>query len=187
MKYCIDPGHGGADSGAVGPNGLRESVASLAISQYLGRGLLDSGHDVFYTRTGDVARSLGERCNMANAGGANVLVSVHCNAFSNPMAHGSEIWTSRGQTAADPIAERIFNSIAMAFPQLAMRADKTDGDSDHEAGFRVLVGSTMPAVLVECAFISNAIEEAWLRSAGWRMMMAGAITRGLVVPEVSYG
>ena len=96
MKYCIDPGHGGADSGAVGPNGLRETVASLAISQYLGRGLLDSGHDVFYSRTGDVARSLGERCIMANAGGANVLVS------------GSALFAPRGTFAS---AEEILGAV----------------------------------------------------------------------------
>jgi N-acetylmuramoyl-L-alanine amidase len=91
------------------------------------------------------------------------------------MAHGSEVWTSIGETAADPIAERMFNSIAGSFPLLTMRADRTDGDSDRESGFAVLTGTLMPAVLVETAFISNSIEERWLRDVGWLMRMAGAI------------
>jgi N-acetylmuramoyl-L-alanine amidase len=55
----------------------------------------------------------------------------------------------------------------------------TDGDSDKEAGFAVLIGTTMPAVLVETAFISNALEERWLRDVGWKMRMAGAMVSAL--------
>jgi N-acetylmuramoyl-L-alanine amidase len=112
---------------------------------------------------------------MANDWGAHLFLSIHANAFSNPLAHGYEVWTSVGQTAADLIAEKIFGSIGMAFPNLAPRFDKTDGDSDREAGFAVLIGTKMPAVLVECAFISNALEERWLRDVGWLMRMAGSI------------
>lgn len=174
-RVCLDPGHGGTDSGAVGPGGLLESQAALQIAKYVRRGLLDSGCEVACTRSDDKFVSLIGRCEFANDWQADLLLSIHCNAFSNPNAHGFEVWTSRGQTAADPIAERIFNSIAGAFPSLAPRFDKTDGDSDKEAGFLVLTESRMAAVLVEVAFISNAIEEMWLRDVGWKMRMAGAI------------
>ncbi len=179
MIICLDPGHGGEDSGAVGQLELRESDAALQIAKYVRRGLLDSGHEVVCTRSNDTFVSLVGRVEVANNAFADLLLSLHCNAFSNPMAHGGEVWTSRGQTAADPIAERIFNSMAGAFPLLAMRADKTDGDSDKEAGFVVLTQSRMAAVLVEMAFISNAIEERWLRDVGWKMRMAGAIVSGV--------
>jgi N-acetylmuramoyl-L-alanine amidase len=123
--------------------------------------------------------SLVGRCEIANVAFADLLLSIHCNAFSNPNAHGYEVWTSAGQTAADPIAERLFESIGEAFPRLAPRYDKTDGDSDKEAGFAVLVGTRMAAVLVETAFISNSIEEKWLRDVGWNLRMAGAIVSGV--------
>lgn len=179
MRYAIDPGHGGEDPGAVGPTGLKESDVALSISRYLRRGLIDQGHDIIMTRIGDQFVSLNRRCEIANEGSVDRFVSVHCNAFSNPSAHGSEVWTSVGTTDADYIAEQIFNSIKGSFPELTMRADMTDGDSDKEAGFAVLVGTNMPAVLVETAFISNGMEERWLRDIGWQMRMAGAIVSGL--------
>ena len=180
MIICLDPGHGGpAAPGAIGPTGLREADVALQIAKYVRRGLLDSGHEVVCTRSSDVGVSLVDRCWIASNAFADLLLSIHCNAFSNPSAHGAETWTSRGQTAADPIAERLFTSIAESFPRLTMRFDKSDGDYDKEAGFVVLTQSTMAAVLVEVAFISNPLEERWLRDIGWRMRMAGALVSGI--------
>lgn len=178
-RVCLDPGHGGTDPGAVGPSGTRESDVVLQIGKYIRRGLLDSGHEVLCTRSNDSYVSLSGRCEMANDWRADLMLSIHANAAENPTAHGFEVWTSRGQTSADPIAERIFESISGAFPRLAPRFDRTDGDSDKEAGFAVLIGTRMPAVLIEVAFIPNAIEERWLRDIGWRMRMAGAIVSAL--------
>jgi N-acetylmuramoyl-L-alanine amidase len=178
-NLCLDPGHGGQDSGAVGPTGLYESQAALQIAKYVRRGFLDCGWDVFCTRSDDRFVSLQGRCDIANQNQADVFLSIHCNSFSNPTAHGYEVWTSIGQTAADPIAERIFESIGLAFPNLAPRFDKTDGDNDKETGFAVLIGTVMPAILIEVAFISNPIEENWLRDVGWKMRMAGAIVSGV--------
>lgn len=179
MKICIDPGHGGEDPGAVGANGLKESMAALQISKYLRRGLLDQENEVMCTRDGDTFVSLAGRCDIANDWDADLFVSVHCNAFSDPSAHGFEIWTSVGVTDADLVAERLIDSIGISFPNLAPRVDVTDGDNDKEAGFAVLVGTTMPAVLIETAFISNVLEERWLNDVGWKMRMAGAIVSGL--------
>ena len=179
MIICLDPGHGGVQVGAVGPTGLRESNVALQIAKYVRRGLLDSGHEVVCTRSSDKGVSLVDRCLIANNAFADLFLSIHCNAFSNPAAHGAELWTSRGQTAADAIAERLFNSIGAAFPGLTMRADHTDGDSDREAGFVVLTMTKMPAVLVEVAFISNPLEERWLRDVGWLMRMSGALVSGV--------
>lgn len=174
-KVCVDCGHGGSDPGAIGPDGLTEAAAALQIGKYVRRGLLDRKLEVLCTRSTDKFVSLEKRCEMSNDWGAHLMLSIHANAFSNPMAHGYEVWTSVGQTVSDPIAERIFNSIGGAFPQLTPRFDKTDGDSDKEAGFAVLTGTRDAAVLVEVAFISNAIEERWLRDIGWCLRMAGAI------------
>ena len=161
---------------------MQESDVALRLCGYIRRGLLDSDHEVVCTRASDKFVSLVGRCEIANVAFADLLLSIHCNAFSNPNAHGAEFWTSRGTTNADAIAERLFDSIEAAFPRLAMRADHTDGDSDREAGFVVLTQSRMPAVLVEVAFISNPLEERWLRDVGWLMRFAGSIVSGLRRP-----
>ena len=179
MRICVDQGHGGEDPGAIGPTGLAEAAVAYKIGELVRDGLWDNGHEAWSTRDGDLTLSLQDRCDNANFNKADLLLSIHCNAFLNPAAHGYEVWTSYGETASDPIAESIFQSIGTAFPQLASRMDMTDGDSDKEAGFKVLTGTECAAVLVECAFISNYLEERWLRDAGWRMRMAGAIVSGI--------
>ena len=141
MKICLDPGHGGSDPGAVGPGGLKESEAAFEICRYLRLGLADQGNEVELTRTTDDFISLDARCSYANDWLADLFVSIHCNAFSDPAAHGYEVWTSKGVTDADAVAEKLFESIGAAFPKLTPRADHTDGDSDKEAGFAVLIGT----------------------------------------------
>lgn len=174
MKICIDPGHGGNDSGAVGPTGLTEKEAVLDIARFVRFGLMPH-HEIVMTRDDDRAVSLAERCERANSEGADLFLSIHANSASNPSAHGFEVWTSPGWTPADPIATKIFVSVREAFPNLAGRVDSSDGDPDKESRFYVLVNTNMPAVLVETAFICNPTEESWLGDRGWRMRMAGAI------------
>lgn len=179
MRICLNAGHGGSDPGAVGPTGLTEAEMCLRMCDMIGIGLLEDDHLIWHTRQSDVFVSLEDICTEASKYNADLLLSIHCNAFSNENAHGYEVWTSKGQTAADPIAELLFESIGNGFPNLAPRFDKTDGDSDKEAGFKVLTGVACPAVLVEVAFISNPLEENWLRDTGWRMRMAGSIVSGI--------
>ena len=175
MKICIDPGHGGRDSGAIGPAGLQEKSVTFDIAYHLECGLSCFGHSSFRTRLDDVYLSLEERCERANAAGADLFISIHANASENPRGHGYEVWTSPGWTPADIWATEFFNAIHEAFPNLYGRVDMSDGDPDKESKFWVLVHTNMPAVLIETAFISNPAEEESLSDPGWRMRMAGAI------------
>lgn len=179
MKICCDPGHGGHDTGAVGPNGLAEKLVTLDICHHVECGLSAAGHAAFRTRISDEYIGLQERCDIANEEGADLFISVHANAAPVPQAHGVEIFTSPGVTAADKFATKIFTSIREAFPELHARVDMSDGDPDKESKFWVLVHTKMPAVLLEVAFISNPVEEDRLRDPGWRMRMAGAIVSGI--------
>ena len=179
MKLCIDAGHGGHDSGAVGPTGLTEAWAVMSMTKHVGRGLSESGHVCVYPRLDDTFVELDERAEFANNEGADVFISIHANAYANIAAHGFEVWTSPGWTPADPIATKIFEEVRKSFPDLRGRVDSSDGDPDKEARFRVLTQTNMPAVLVETAFISNPTEETWLRDPGWRLRMAGAIVSAL--------
>lgn len=76
MKIFIDPGHGGDNPGATGPNGLREADVNLDVSLRTGRLLQAEGYTVNYSRTTDKTVSLAERANMANEWGADYFVSM---------------------------------------------------------------------------------------------------------------
>lgn len=179
MKFCVDPGHGGLDSGAVGRNWLEEKTVVLSISRWVAEGLLEAGHEVMRTREEDVAVTLKKRCKLANEWGADVFISIHANASEAIGPGGFEVFTSPGWTQADPIATAIFNSIRESFPELRGRVDSSDGDPDKESRFFVLAHTNMAAALVETAFISNPREERFLKDPGWRLRMAGAIVSGL--------
>ena len=94
----IDPGHGGKDSGAIGPTGLKEKDVVLAIGRKIRDKLLWSGeYDVRMTRDEDVFIPLEERTAMANKGRADIFVSIHINASRNRRAEGYSTYVlSRG-------------------------------------------------------------------------------------------
>ena len=73
MKIFIDPGHGGKNPGAIGPNGLYEANVNLDIGLKLGRILSNWGYEIKYSRTTDTTVTLSERARMANEWGANTL------------------------------------------------------------------------------------------------------------------
>jgi N-acetylmuramoyl-L-alanine amidase len=94
----IDPGHGGKDSGAVGPTGLKEKDLVLAIGRMVREKLSRTGeYDVRMTRDSDVFIPLEERTAMANKGRADLFVSLHINASPNRRAEGISTYVlSRG-------------------------------------------------------------------------------------------
>lgn len=101
MKIFIDPGHGGKDPGAVGPTGLLEKDVALSVARRLHGFLVDAGHAAALSRGTDEFLELAERARRCNLWGAHALVSIHCNAATNPNAEGFEVWTTRGVTPAD--------------------------------------------------------------------------------------
>ena len=161
MKFMIDPGHGGSDPGAIGPGGTHECDIALAVSLMVaGNFSMPGGSDECQlSRYRDHFVDLDARCKIANDWAADAFISVHCNAADASSATGFEMWTSPGWTPADPIATSLWESFRERFPSMRARLDASDGDPDKESKFRVLVGTKMPAVLVELGFISNPEEE----------------------------
>ncbi len=98
VRVMLDPGHGGKDSGAVGPTGLREKDVVLAIGRMVREKLSRTGeYDVRMTRDTDVFIPLEERTAMANKSRADVFVSLHINASPNRRAEGISTYVlSRG-------------------------------------------------------------------------------------------
>lgn len=176
----IDPGHGGSDSGAVGPNGYTEKEGAFAISQKVASILNQSGAKVVMTRDSDVdvygpnasARNeLQARVDVGNRVNSDIFVSIHCNAFVNPAANGTQTFyygsSYQGQRLAQNIQEKMIEANGL----------RDRGIST--CNFYVVKHSYMPAVLIETAFITNYDEEALLSDDEWQTIMAKAIAEGI--------
>lgn len=176
----IDPGHGGSDSGAVGPNGYTEKEGAFAISQKVASILNQSGAKVVMTRDSDVdvygpnasARNeLQARVDVGNNANSDIFVSIHCNAFVNPAANGTQTFyygsSYQGQRLAQSIQEKMIEANGL----------RDRGIST--CNFYVVKHSYMPAVLIETAFITNYDEEALLSDDEWQTTMAKAIAEGI--------
>ena len=211
-RVVIDPGHGGKDTGAIGPHGVREKDVALSIARRLATRLRVLGFTVVLTRKDDSFVALDERTRIANDAKADLFVSIHCNAARKRTLSGIETWTLN--VASDRYAarlsafenaedERTVSDLRLILADLATKANAGDARelaqsvqsalvrglrsrigkvTDHgvkQALFYVLLGTHMPSILVETAFLSNPAEEARLRSAKYQDGAAEAIARGL--------
>ncbi|NMM64764.1 N-acetylmuramoyl-L-alanine amidase [Clostridium sp. P21] len=179
IKVALDPGHGGYDSGAVGPTGVLEKDVNLAITLKVGKILQDNGIDVVYTRTSDnvswpsdVGQDLQKRSDIANNEGVQYFVCVHANSADAPSANGTETYYMEGSTVGEKLAKSIQQELANALG-LQDRGIKT-------AGYYVLKNTNAPAVLTEVAFISNPNEEKLLNSDSFQNKAAKAIATGIL-------
>lgn len=176
MKAFINPGHcPGIDPGAIGQNGLMEADVVKNVGTKTKYYLEAAGVEVEIMQDD----SLEKICTAANASGADMFISLHCNAAANSQANGTEIFTSYGETNADQLASCIMKQFNDTFPDVYVRGDYSDGDVDKEAGFYVLKNTNMPAVLFEIAFITNSFEEEFLGNELNQTEIAKAIARGV--------
>jgi len=188
-RIMLDPGHGGEDPGALGPNGLKEKDVVLKLAHLIGNKLESRlGVEVLYTRTNDVFIPLAKRPALANSKKADLFISLHLNASPDPKAKGIEVYYLNFTT--DPEAMRVAalenraNNQGLAELQDLVKAvlANTKLNESRElatkiqrelvrhlskyypdvedrgvkyAPFLVLVGTRMPAVLIEVDFITN--------------------------------
>jgi N-acetylmuramoyl-L-alanine amidase len=103
-KIVIDPGHGGHDTGTIGPQGLEEKDLVLDVSLRLGKLLQQRlGADVVYTRDDDTFVPLETRTAIANQAEADLFVSVHANSSHNPESRGVETYYLNFTTSSDAL------------------------------------------------------------------------------------
>jgi N-acetylmuramoyl-L-alanine amidase len=211
-RVVLDPGHGGTDPGATGPTGLKEKDVTLAVAHRVAPVLARSGIEVTLTRDDDRNVTLEERTARANSFGADLFVSIHCNAAENRTRRGVETYildtttsdmagrvaareNATSQAASNEVAQ-LLASMRMAdqstrstrLSELLQRSaiaslgpkypDTVDGGI-HRAGFYVLVGARMPAVLFETSYISNPVEEQRLGSEDYQDRLADALANAL--------
>ena len=153
ISIWIDPGHGGEDAGACA-NGLREKDLNLAISLALKNFIDERGTAQGYlTRSDDRFLTLDERCKLANNSQAGAFISVHCNASPNQDAKGIEVFHFAGSPSGSKLAESVFKALSPL---------GREGRGVKTADFYVLKNTRIPACLVECGFLTNPAEAAWI-------------------------
>ena len=166
MKILIDNGHGHNTPGKRSPDGkFREYAYNRKIAKRIVADLIDRGYDAELLVLGDNDISLEERVRRVNTlcsvhGKSNViLVSVHVNAAGNGSkwtnATGWSVYTCKGQTASDKLAECLCEAAIKNFPGKRIRTDFSDGDSDWEENFYILRHTLCPAVLTENFFMDG--------------------------------
>ncbi len=173
----IDPGHGGSDRGAI-RNGLSEADVNLDMAKRLRSVLIARGWQVQMTHATDVdvyapndsARDeLQARVDIANHAGARMFISIHSNSFINSGPNGTTTYFSKPIDVA----------LADAIDQNLVPLLGTKDDGVIKARYYVTLHASMPAVLIETAFLSNPDDFSKLDSPGWRQKVAQGIADGI--------
>lgn len=190
-RVVIDPGHGGADTGAVGPGGAVEKDIALAVAKLLKTELEKTpGVSVWLTRSEDAELGAAARGNVGAERAADVFVSLHVGASLSPDAAGFEIFypiaarTTQGEAgASSPARSRKSEALAQR-----LEAALTEGTGRPSRGIRSLPLRSLPAtesavVLVELGCVTSPEDENVLRTAEYHQRAAAALAAGLQAPE----
>jgi N-acetylmuramoyl-L-alanine amidase len=134
-RVVVDAGHGGRDTGAIGPSGTREKDVALTIARKVAARLKRLGFQVVMTRDRDVFVPLDERTRIANEARADLFVSIHCNAARRRTLHGVETWTlnvssdryaTRLAAFENAEADRTVSDLRLILADLATKANAGD-------------------------------------------------------------
>jgi len=208
-RVVIDAGHGGYDTGSVGPAGYTEKELVLDVAERL-RDLvhMELSAEVVMTRSDDTFIPLENRTAIANQQEADLFISIHANSSRMRAARGVETYflnftssrealetASRENAASERsihelqdlvkrimLRDKIDESRELArYIQHAMAARKGAGTNRgvKQAPFLVLIGANMPSILAEICFISNPQEERVVKTAANRQAIAEALFEGV--------
>lgn len=171
----VDAGHGGHDPGAVGiVHNLTEKLVNLDTALKLTKLLEGAGAKVILSRKTDVFIPLGQRVTMANNARADIFVSIHANAHNNRSIGGTETYYNSSYRPADS------RRLAALVQQELVKELKLRDIGVKEGGFYVIRHTTIPSILLELGFLSNAHEESLLNQPAFRQRSAEATYRGIL-------
>jgi len=185
----VDAGHGGDDGGAIGIDGTVEKDINLDIALKLEKILKFYGFNVIMTRTQDVMTcddgldslrkrkisDIHNRFELMRKNPDAIFISVHQNKFEDSSQHGTQVFYSGNDERSKELAEAIQTSVTLTLQQKNDRVVKKSG-----SGIYLLYHAKIPAVLVECGFISNSDEVKKLKDESYRMKLAILIADGLL-------
>lgn len=203
MTICLDPGHGGSDSGATA-FGAKESNLTLKIAQYCKEELAKYDVNVVMTRTTDTrlseeaAMDLKNRVEVAKKAGASYFISIHINSAQNSAAHGAEVYypntsgnknlSTNGQNLAKAIQKQL-TALGLYDRGIKIR-NYTDGttssnpnssDQDYYGVIRYAKQANITGLIVEHCFISNKEEfDKYLGSDAKLQQLGIADAKGIV-------
>ena len=173
-KIFIDPGHGGTDPGAVG-NGLQEKNLTLSISKKIRDKLANYENvQIKLSREGDQTLSLKQRTDMANAWGADYVVSVHINSAGGTNGEGFESFVYNGSVKPQSIVNQ--NVIHPEIVQLTRFKDR----GKKRANLHMVRASNAASILTESGFINNPSDAAKLKQVSFLDKIAQGHVDGLV-------
>ncbi len=188
-RIILDAGHGEPDGGAEGPDGVLEKDLNLSIVRFLQEYLEQSGVEVWLTRSDDAGiydvgsqtirqkkrSDLHNRQTIMNDSDADVFVSIHMNKFEEAKYSGPQVFYSGQQEESKPLAQCLQQSLISVLKPVSERTIKKAGKDIY-----LLSHASVPAVLIECGFLSNAQEAALLQTEAYQKKVAWAIYCGLV-------
>ncbi|NLB77691.1 MAG: cell wall hydrolase [Clostridiaceae bacterium] len=185
----VDAGHGGEDPGKVSNySSLAEKDLNLRIAQLLKNLLEQDGYTVHMTRTEDTLnyspgtkeiyqkrkQDLTARKKFIDQSGADVAISIHMNSFSDTKYFGAQAFYPPSSTDSERLAKNIQNSMIAV-------CDTTNKRTALLKKERIMIfrDIKVPTALVECGFLSNADEEAKLKTLEYQELIAKGIKQGL--------
>ena len=165
----IDAGHGGIDRGGIPRQRVPEKIMTLDVAQRL-RAVLDAnGYRVAMTRSSDVFVPLPTRVAIANSYRDAIFISIHFNSARRAGANGIETYFYSGESL--PLASAIHYHVANGAP--------SPNRGVRRRGYYVLRRTRIPAVLVECGFLTNPTEAEYAQTSSYRQQLAEEIARGI--------
>lgn len=187
VKILIDPGHGGIDGGAVGKDGTLEKHINLKIGTKLKNALVKEGYSVIMTREEDTGlytdsgkirkkklEDLHNRQKMIRDSKCDIFVSIHLNAFPQQQYYGAQVWfagndKSRklGLLAQDNLRHDLDTN------------NKREAKAAKESYIILRDPPDIPAIIIECGFLSNAAETERLKEDGYQEKIAQSIANTL--------
>jgi N-acetylmuramoyl-L-alanine amidase len=169
VTVVIDAGHGGYDRGGIPGQRVSEKEMTLDVAQRLSKILSAKGYRVIMTRNSDVFVPLGTRVAIANSYRNAIFVSIHFNSATRSGADGIETYFYGRDSLA--LASAIHHYVSGGAP--------SDNRGVRRRGYYVLRKTKIPAVLVECGFLTNPTEAKWAQSASYRQKLAEWIADGI--------
>ena len=174
----IDAGHGGEDGGAVGTDtGVIESGLNLDYALALKSALEERGMQVVLTREDERALAATKRQDLARRReimaecGADITVSLHMNKFADRSISGPMVFYMKGSEEGEKLAGFVIASVCEAIGRDARHANPGD--------YFVIRENPMPAIIVECGFLSNSSDEALLQTAEHRDALILGVAKGI--------
>lgn len=179
----VDAGHGGRDDGCSGVNGTTESEINLSIARMLKDNLETLGINVVMTRcdgnglyksnaTNFKKSDMSERIKIIEKASADMVISIHQNSYSDSGQRGAQAFYQENDDRSRAFADSVQSQLILQLPNARKECNKGD--------YYLLKESRVPAVLIECGYLSNEEEERLLASIDYQQKVSYAIMCGVV-------